>query len=208
MKRTKMPADPNKQAKSIADTVDAILDAWPEPVPAEKDPGRVERGRVSGAKGGKVRAKRLTPERRQEIARKAAAARCVESGLAARGQTREDAEHGLAHVLALVRRLAARSTARSSPVRIIKGNPTEISTSYIERQNLTMRMGMRRFTRLANGFSKKIENHAAAVSIHFMYMNFARPHKSLANPYPRTPAMTAGLADHVWTCEEIAALLD
>lgn len=96
----------------------------------------------------------------------------------------------------------------SEDVRIIRGNPTEVSTSYIERQNLTMRMGMRRFTRLTNGFSKKLENHAAAVSLHFMYMNFARPHKSLANPYPRTPAMAAGIADHIWTCEEIAALLE
>ncbi len=95
-------------------------------------------------------------------------------------------------------------------VRIIQGNPNpdRISTSYVERQNLTMRMGMRRFTRLTNGFSKKVENHAASVAIHFMYMNFGRPHKALANPYPRTPAMAAGLADYVWTCEEIAALLD
>jgi IS1 family transposase len=87
-------------------------------------------------------------------------------------------------------------------------DPEKISTSYVERQNLTMRMGMRRFTRLTNAFSKKVENHAASVGLHFLYMNFARPHKSLANPYPRTPAMAAGLADHVWTCEEIAALLD
>jgi IS1 family transposase len=98
----------------------------------------------------------------------------------------------------------------SESVRVITGNPdeTRISTSYVERQNLSMRMGMRRFTRLTNGFSKKVENHAAAVALHFMYMNFGRPHKSLANPYPRTPAMAAGLADHIWTCEEIAALLD
>ncbi len=96
----------------------------------------------------------------------------------------------------------------SEKVQIIKGNPTQISTSYVERQNLTMRMGMRRFTRLTNGFSKKFDNHAHAVALHFMYMNFARPHKSLANPYPRTPAMAAGIADHIWTCEEIAALLD
>jgi IS1 family transposase len=95
-------------------------------------------------------------------------------------------------------------------VKIVSGNPDEskISTSYVERQNLTMRMGMRRFTRLTNGFSKKAENHAAAVALHFLYMNFGRPHKSLANPYPRTPAMAAGLADHIWTCEEIAGLLD
>ena len=98
----------------------------------------------------------------------------------------------------------------SETVKVISGNPdpTQISTSYVERQNLTMRMGMRRFTRLTNGFSKKVENHAASIALHFMYMNFARPHKSLANPYPRTPAMAAGLADHIWTCEEIAALLD
>jgi IS1 family transposase len=95
-------------------------------------------------------------------------------------------------------------------VRIIAGNPDPdlISTSIVERQNLTMRMGMRRFTRLTNGFSKKVENHAAMVSLHYMYYNFGRAHKSLAKPYPRTPAMAAGLADHIWTCEEIAALLD
>jgi IS1 family transposase len=98
----------------------------------------------------------------------------------------------------------------SQAVKVIEGNPDEskISTSYVERQNLTMRMSMRRFTRLTNGFSKKVENHAAAIALHFLYINFARPHKSLANPYPRTPAMAAGLADHIWTCEEIAALLD
>lgn len=95
----------------------------------------------------------------------------------------------------------------SQEVRIIRGEPYGISTSYIERQNLTMRMGMRRFTRLTNGFSKKVENHACAVALHFMFMDFARPHKSLANPYPRTPAMAAGIADHIWTCEEIAGLL-
>jgi IS1 family transposase len=94
--------------------------------------------------------------------------------------------------------------------RVIQGNPDDalISTSYVERQNLTMRMGMRRFTRLTNGFSKKVENHAAMVSLHFMYYNFGRAHKSLATPYPRTPAMAAGVSDHVWTCEEIAGLLD
>jgi IS1 family transposase len=98
----------------------------------------------------------------------------------------------------------------SEELRIIQGDPdpARASTSYVERQNLTMRMGMRRFTRLTNGFSKKVANHAAAVALHFMYVNYARPHKSLANPYPRTPAMAAGIADHVWTCEEIAALLD
>jgi IS1 family transposase len=93
-------------------------------------------------------------------------------------------------------------------VRLGDPDPAKISTSYVERQNLTMRMHMRRFTRLTNGFSKKIENHSAAVAIHFMYYNFARPHKTLADPYPRTPAMAAGVADHVWTLTEIAALLD
>jgi hypothetical protein len=94
--------------------------------------------------------------------------------------------------------------------KIVSGDPdvSKINTSYIERQNLTMRTGMRRFTRMTNGHSKKVENHAAAIALHFMYINFARPHKSLANPYPRTPAMAGGLADHVWALEEIAALLD
>lgn len=86
------------------------------------------------------------------------------------------------------------------------GNPDEkkISTSYVERANLTMRMGMRRFTRLTNAFSKKLENHAAAVALHFMYYNFARVHTTLKT----TPAVAAGVADHVWTVEEICGLLD
>ena len=87
-------------------------------------------------------------------------------------------------------------------------DPDRISTSYVERQNLTMRMGMRRFTRLTNGFSRKVENLAHAVSLHFMHYNFARPHRSLKEKYPRTPAMAAGVADHIWSLEEIAALLD
>jgi hypothetical protein len=87
-------------------------------------------------------------------------------------------------------------------------DPDHVSTSYIERQNLTLRMNQRRFTRLTNAFSKKIENHAAAVALHFQFYNFARPHKSLKNPYPRTPAMAAGVADHIWTLREIAGLLD
>jgi len=92
---------------------------------------------------------------------------------------------------------------------VIQGNPnpTYISTSYVERQNLTMRMSMRRFTRLTNAFSKKIENLEYAVALHFMYYNFARPHKTLANPYPRTPAMATGISDHIWTIEEIVKLV-
>lgn len=90
------------------------------------------------------------------------------------------------------------------------GNPDmdKVSTSYVERQNLTMRMGMRRFTRLTNAFSKRVENLAHAVSLHFLYYNFARPHSALKERYPRTPAMAAGVADHIWSLEEIAALLD
>ena len=94
--------------------------------------------------------------------------------------------------------------------RAIQGNPDpkHFSTSYIERQNLTMRMSMRRFTRLTNGFSKKVENHMYAVALHFMFYNFAKPHKSLANPYPRTPAMAAGISNHIWTTEEIVELAE
>jgi IS1 family transposase len=97
-----------------------------------------------------------------------------------------------------------------SKTRVLRGDPdpAKISTSYVERQNLTMRMGMRRFTRLTNGFSKKLDNHMAAIALHFLHYNFARPHKTLANPYPRTPAMAAGIADHIWTLAEIAELLD
>lgn len=88
----------------------------------------------------------------------------------------------------------------------VTGNPEmeHVSTSYVERQNLTMRMSMRRFTRLTNGFSKKLENLGYAVALHFMYFNFGRIHQSLRI----TPAMAAGVSDHVWSLEEIAALVD
>jgi IS1 family transposase len=90
--------------------------------------------------------------------------------------------------------------------RKISGNPDPdlISTSYIERQNLTMRMRMRRFTRLTNAFSKKLDNHAHSVSLHFMHYNFARVHQSLRS----TPAMRAGVTDHLWSIEEIVRLAD
>ena len=65
---------------------------------------------------------------------------------------------------------------------------------------------MRRFTRLTNAFSKKLENHICALALYFMHYNFARPHKTLANPYPRTPAMAAGITNHIWTIEEIVSL--
>ena len=87
-------------------------------------------------------------------------------------------------------------------------DPSKISTSYAERQNLTMRMSMRRFTRLTNAFSKKLENHKFAIALYFMHYNFARPHKTLANPYPRTPAVAAGVSNHIWTIEEIVKLAD
>lgn len=79
-----------------------------------------------------------------------------------------------------------------------------VSTSYVERQNLTMRMGMRRFTRLTNAFSKKVENHEHSICLHFMHYNFCRVHTSLRV----TPAMESGLADHVWTVEELVGLLE
>jgi IS1 family transposase len=82
-------------------------------------------------------------------------------------------------------------------------DPKHISTSYIERQNLTMRMQMRRFTRLTNAFSKKVEFHIASIAIHYMHYNYARIHQSLRV----TPAMEAGISDHVWDIEEIIALL-
>lgn len=88
---------------------------------------------------------------------------------------------------------------------IISGNPDEkhISTSYIERQNLTMRMSMRRFTRLTNAFSKKVENHAHAIALHYMYYNFVRIHKTLRC----TPAMEAGISKTVWSIEDIVNLI-
>ena len=87
----------------------------------------------------------------------------------------------------------------------VSGNPREnhMSTSFVERQNLTMRMSMRRFTRLTNAFSKKIENHMLAISLHYMYYNFGRIHQSLRV----TPAMEAGITGHVWSLEEIAGLV-
>jgi IS1 family transposase len=87
----------------------------------------------------------------------------------------------------------------------ILGNPEEkhISTSFVERQNLTMRMSMRRFTRLTNAFSKKIENHCFAIALHFMYYNFCRIHKTLRV----TPAMEAGLTKDIWEITDLLKLL-
>ena len=89
---------------------------------------------------------------------------------------------------------------------VLAGNPDpkHISTSFVERQNLSMRMGMRRFTRLTNGFSKKLENHGHAVALYFMHYNFCKIHQTLRV----TPAMEAGITDHVWSVEELVALLE
>ncbi|MFA4975835.1 MAG: IS1 family transposase [Thermodesulfovibrionales bacterium] len=88
----------------------------------------------------------------------------------------------------------------------IQGNPDmkHVSTSYVERQNLTMRMSMRRFTRLTNGFSKKVENHSHALALYFMFYNFVRIHKTLKV----SPAMEAGVTDRLWDVEDILALLN
>jgi IS1 family transposase len=91
-------------------------------------------------------------------------------------------------------------------LKVVSGDPDpkHVSTSYVERHNLTMRMSMRRFTRLTNAFSKKTQNHAAMVAIHAVHYNFARIHKTLRI----TPAMAAGLSGHVWSLEEIVLMAD
>ena len=88
----------------------------------------------------------------------------------------------------------------------VRGKPDQdvISTSFVERQNLTMRMHMRRFTRLTNAFSKKVENHAYAISLHFMYYNFVRQHKTLRT----SPAMAAGVTEKLWEVRDIVAMID
>ena len=98
------------------------------------------------------------------------------------------------------------ATRLGPEVRPINGapDPSKICTSHVERHNLTMRMAMRRFTRLTNGHSKKVENHTAAVALYFMYYNFCRIHQTLRV----TPAMEAGIANHVWEIEEVVALLN
>ena len=98
----------------------------------------------------------------------------------------------------------AKVNGTKTEVKIGNPDPAHVSTSYAERQNLTMRMSMRRFARLTNAFSKKVENHAHAIAIHFMHYNFARIHKSLQV----SPAMEAKVSDHLWSLEEIIGLLD
>jgi hypothetical protein len=178
MANPKRPRDPNERAKLIVDIATGESD---EPkAPKAKDPAAVELGR----RGGKARAKKLKPEERSEML------------LKIYGQDPQP------------QRRYSPAVCTGSERTVITGDPdpAHISTSYIEWQNLTM--GIRRFTRLTNGFSKKIENHAAAVALHLQFYNFARPHKSLKNPYPRTPAMAAGIEDYVWSLEDIAALIN
>jgi IS1 family transposase len=97
------------------------------------------------------------------------------------------------------------ATCIGCEMKVVSGDPDpkHVSTSFVERQNLTMRMHMRRFTRLTNGFSKKVENHAHSVALHYMFYNYCRIHQTLKI----TPAMEAGLTDHVWSLEEVCALL-
>ena len=97
------------------------------------------------------------------------------------------------------------AVCKGATTNVVCGDPDfkSISTSHVERANLTMRMGMRRFTRLTNAFSKKIEMHMHAVSLHFMHYNSARIHKTLTV----TPAMQAGIATRVWSIEEIVRLV-
>jgi IS1 family transposase len=102
------------------------------------------------------------------------------------------------------------ATCLAVDVRRVSGHPDSrhISTSYVERQNLAMRMGMRRFTLLTNAFSKKIAYLEHTVALHFMHHNFCRVHKTLSNTYPMTPAMAAGVADHIWSVREIVTLIE
>lgn len=97
------------------------------------------------------------------------------------------------------------ATCIGCDMKVVSGDPDpkHVSTSYVERQNLTMRMHMRRFTRLTNGHSKKIDNHRHAVALHYMYYNFCKVHQTLRV----TPAMEAGLTDHVWSFAKLVGLL-
>lgn len=110
----------------------------------------------------------------------------------------EDVDYGM-----VVKQYGVNDRYVGSDRQVIVGKPEKISTSLVERQNLTIRMSNRRFTRKTNGFSKKVENHAYAISLHFMNYNFSRVHKTLRV----TPAMEAGLTDHIWDIEEIANLV-
>jgi IS1 family transposase len=125
----------------------------------------------------------------------------------------ERAFRGRVDYAQLVKVYSAQPTGRYSPAECIGAkkepiagdpDPDHVSTSFIERSNLTMRMGMRRFTRLSNAFSKKIENHSAAVALHMLHYNFVRIHQTLRT----TPAMAAGVSSKLWEIADIVALLD
>jgi IS1 family transposase len=123
-----------------------------------------------------------------------------------------DVHYGMIEKHYAVDRQAVEAARRYSPAQVVsvtrtyvRGNPQKVSTSYIERQNLTLRMGQKRFARLSNGFSKKIEHHDAAVSLYVSHYNLCRVHEALRV----TPAMQIGVTDHVWTIGElVAAALD
>jgi IS1 family transposase len=110
------------------------------------------------------------------------------------------------------RRRYSHAKCKVAEVNVPAGDPvpSKISTSYVERQNLTMRMGMRRFTRLTNAFSKKVEHHAHAVTLHFFHYNFCRPHQTLtkAAGAKTTPAMAAGVESHPWSLTQLCELLE
>src|SRR5207245_3171163 len=96
------------------------------------------------------------------------------------------------------------SVAKRMQRNTVNPNPKHISTSYVERANLTMRMPMRRFTRLTNAFSKKLENHAHMVALYALLYNFVRIHKTLRT----SPAMAAGIENRLWSMEDVVALID
>jgi 3-methyladenine DNA glycosylase/8-oxoguanine DNA glycosylase len=153
----------------------------------------------SGKAGSKARAEKLSQEERTAIARKAAAA--------------FGADVDYAQLVKLYGPSSDSSKGRYSPAECngIKKTPIEgkpdpqhISTSFVERQNLSMRMGMRRFTRLTNAFSKKLENHVHALALYFVHYNWMRIHKTLRV----TPAMAAGLTGKLMGWEDIIAIMD
>jgi len=204
-KRPTRPRDPNQLAKLILDIATGEISEIPAAPAAQK---KARARKLGGLKGGKARAQSLSPRKRRQIAKKAATARW------AQGAFGNDIDYAM-----LIKTYEGDSAkkapaeTRYSPAECtgsftqrITGEPdgAYISTSIAERQNLTMRMSMRRFTRLTNGFSKKVDNHNAALALHFMHYNFARIHKTLRV----TPAMEASVADHVWSLEEIARLAD
>ena len=151
----------------------------------------------------------------QDLAsRLAGRAQITSDGLNVYGPATEDAFGGAVDYAQLIKIYGASPDGehRYSPAecigcekQVVSGSPdpTRISTSYVERSNLSMRMGLRRYTRLTNGHSKKLENHCAALAIYFMHYNFARIHSTIRC----TPAMAAGVTPHLWSIAEIVALL-